>query len=102
MTEGAEGKPPPESDPARQVLARYERFFAWAAALSVLFALAGFLIGIFFLTGAAEAVVISALGVGGLFMAAMCLVIRRRIQTGPRGDPRWGSDRLIRPPSRNP
>jgi hypothetical protein len=99
MTESAEGKLPPEPDPAQQVLRRYERFFARVAGLSVLLSVVGFLIGIFFVTGAAQAVVISALGVGGLFLAAMCLVIRRRIQTGPRGAPRYGFDRLIRPPS---
>jgi hypothetical protein len=103
MTESAGGGLSPERDPeAQQVLRRYERFFARAAWLSVLFAVAGILICIFFLTGGARAVVITALAVGGLWLAAMCLVIRRRVQTGPRGASRWGFDRLIRPPSSGP
>jgi hypothetical protein len=85
VTESAEGNLPHEADPAREGLRRYERFFGRAAALSLVLAAAGFLIGLIVLSGAAEAVVLGGLGVGGLWLAAMCLVIRRRIRTGPRG-----------------
>jgi TRAP-type uncharacterized transport system fused permease subunit len=81
----------PEQEAVRQkALLGYQRFFTWAVALSLLLTVVGVVVGIVALHGPAQAVVLAALGGGGLFLALMFLVIRRRIGTGPKGiPPRW-------------
>jgi hypothetical protein len=72
MTERVEGKLPPKPDRARQLLGQTKG----ASLGPVLLGGGGFLIGMSFLTAAAQTVVLSALRVGGLLLAAVCLVTR--------------------------
>lgn len=64
-------------------LQRYQGFFTKAALVGVGISLAGIVVG-FFLSDAAQAVVFATFGAGGLLIAAMALVIRMRIRTGPK------------------
>ena len=89
---------PPALTPDREarrhaVLQKYRRFYEVAAALSILLAVAGVIIGIYALHGAAQAVVLAALGGGGVLLAWMCLVIRNRLRTGPKARPEAGAGR---------
>lgn len=65
------------------VLRQYERFFTRAAVVCVGIAIIGFGIG-FLLRGAARWTVIGGLGIGGLWMCAMSIIIRKRIGAGPK------------------
>lgn len=90
----------PEQEARRQeALLAYQRFFARAAALSLSATVAGVIIGIVALQGAAQAVIFAVVGGGGILLAWMILVIRKRIGTGPKGtSPRWlGAVALRRP-----
>jgi small-conductance mechanosensitive channel len=64
-------------------LHRYEHFFMGVALAGVGITIAGVVIS-FFVSDAARAAIIAGLGVGGLWISAMSLVIRRRIRTGPK------------------
>ena len=70
---------------ARRVAAmkRFERQFSGVALLGLAIAVAGIAWG-FFLTGPAQAVVISGVGSGGLLMALLFFVIKKRMRTGPK------------------
>src|ERR1700683_4860611 len=86
----------PEQEARRDAfIHRYQRFFGRAAVLSLLIAVVGVIVGVVALQGAVQAVVIAAVGGGGVWVASMCLVFRRRIRTGPKGNPpRWVADRF--------
>lgn len=64
-------------------LSRYQRFFGRLAVFGFVVAVSGF-VGGAFISGPASAVVIAMVGFGGLLIAWMALVIRKRIHTGPR------------------
>ena len=64
-------------------LARYQRSFGRLAVFCLLVAIAGFIVGPL-LSGAARALVIAMVGFGGLLIAWMAVVIRKRIRTGPK------------------
>jgi len=64
-------------------LQKFERFFFRLALFGVGISIVGFVAGAF-LSNAASAIVISMFGFGGLLIAAMSLVIRKRIRTGPK------------------
>jgi hypothetical protein len=70
---------------ARQkaALARYQRSFKRLAVFCVLVAFAGFIVGSL-LSGLARALVIAMVGFGGLLVAWMAMVIRKRIRSGPK------------------
>lgn len=65
------------------VLSRYQRSFGRLALLCLVVAISGFVAGAF-LSGPARAVVIAMVGFGGLLVAWMAMVIRKRIRTGPK------------------
>lgn len=91
--------PPEQEEHRQQALLAYRRSFAWAVALSLLVTVVGVIVGIVALQGPAQAVVIAVFGGGGLLLAWMCLLIRKRIGTGPKGSAvRWPLSR-IDPPS---
>jgi hypothetical protein len=67
----------------KAALARYQRSFGRLAGFCLLVAVAGFIIGPL-LSGLARALVIAMVGFGGLLVAWMAMVIRKRIRTGPK------------------
>jgi hypothetical protein len=72
---------------ARRVAAlrRFEFFFVKGAVFGVAISVGG-IVWTFFLHGGVQAVVIGLLDVGGLWLAGMCLVIKRRFRTGPKAE----------------
>lgn len=64
---------------------RYERFFSRGVVVGALITVAGIVLA-FFLHGGARAAVIGGLCVGGIWLAVMTLVIKKRIRTGPKAD----------------
>ena len=64
-------------------LRRYERFFAILAMAGVAVMAASIAIGLLFSDGI-RATIIGGLGAGSLWIAAMSLVMRKRIRTGPK------------------
>lgn len=67
----------------KAVLARYQRSFGRLALFFLLIGIAGFVVGAL-LSGPARAVVMAMVGGGGLLVAWMATVIRKRIRTGPK------------------
>jgi hypothetical protein len=90
---------PEQEERRKQALLAYQRSLVWVSGLSCSVAVIGVIVGIVALHGPAQAVVIAVFGGGGLLVAWMCLLIRRRIGTGPKGTSlRWPLNR-IDPPS---
>lgn len=78
------------------VTERFDAFFTRAAVLSLLMTVGAVIVSVMFLSGAAEAIVLSAFGAGGIWLAAMCLLVRNRVRTGPRREPRPWAASLVR------
>ncbi len=64
-------------------LHRYERFFTRLAIAGIGVTVAGIAVSFLYSDGV-RAAIIGGLGAGGLWIAAMSLVIRKRIRTGPK------------------
>jgi acetyl esterase/lipase len=90
---------PEQEERRHQVLLAYQRSFAWFAALALSVAVVGVIVAMVALQGPTQAVVIAVCGGGGVLAAWMCLLIRKRIGTGPKGTAaRWPLNR-VDPPS---
>jgi hypothetical protein len=80
----AHEQPVDAKEPSRtEVLARYQRFFGRLAVFCLVVAMSGFVVGAL-LSGPARALVIAMVGFGGLLIAWMALVVRKRVGTGPK------------------
>jgi hypothetical protein len=73
-----------EVERAREkMLQRYQRAFGRLSVLCLVVGMSGFIVGAL-LSGPARALVIAMVGFGGILIAWMALVIRKRIGTGPK------------------
>lgn len=90
---------PEQEERRQQLLLGYQRSFAWVAVVGLLVAAVGITVGVLALRGQAQGEVIAVFGGGGLLLAWMCLVIRKRFKTGPKSTfMRWPLNR-VGPPS---